>query len=333
VRYFDPATEFPVLRLTSPEHSSFLPAPQQRVVSRRRGFLLFASDRTGSLQLFQMFLNSGESRLLTSATDLDVSSATLAADERSVFFFDGASLRQLSLATLRDREVYRVREGWRRAPGFGLSRNGSDAVLVEAGDGVWHLRLVPLAAKIAEASTAGEWSVSISDPAARPGHEEILCREGRDSLWLLGYNGQNRRPVPVAPGRLGPAFWSADGEAVMYLNIPEAAGRLNAVRECLPDTGGDRTVASTSQFLSFAPNGDGSVFVGASASKASPYILLLLRVTRREFAICEHRASDPARVAPIFSPDSQRIYFESDRHGRPAIYSVAVDRLVASTEA
>jgi oligogalacturonide lyase len=321
-----------VVRLTSPEHSSFLPAPQQRVVSRRRGFLLFASDRTGSPQLFQMFLNSGESRLLTAARDLDVSSATLAADERSVFFFDGASLRQLALATLRDREVYRVREGWRRAPGFGLSRSGSDAVLVEARDGVWHLRRVPLAAKSAEASTAGEWSVSISDPAVRPGHEEILCREGRDSLWLLGYNGQNRRPLTVAPGRLGPAFWSADGEAVMYLNIPEAAGKLNAVRECLPDTGGDRTVASTSQFLSFAPNGDGSVFVGASGSKASPYVLLLLRVTRREFAICEHRASDPARVAPIFSPDSQRIYFESDRHGRPAIYSVAVDRLVEQTD-
>jgi oligogalacturonide lyase len=36
-------------------------------------------------------------------------------------------------------------------------------------------------------------------------------------------------------------------------------------------------------------------------------------------------------VRPLFSPDSQRIYFQSDRHGRPAIYSVAIDRLVEET--
>jgi len=30
----------------------------------------------------------------------------------------------------------------------------------------------------------------------------------------------------------------------------------------------------------------------------------------------------------MFSPDAQRIYFQSDRHGKPAIYSLHVERLV-----
>jgi oligogalacturonide lyase len=61
-------------------------------------------------------------------------------------------------------------------------------------------------------------------------------------------------------------------------------------------------------------------------------VLLLLRATSRELTLCEHRASDPASVAPVFSPDSQRIYFQSDRHGKPAIYRMRVDTLVEKTE-
>jgi oligogalacturonide lyase len=56
-------------------------------------------------------------------------------------------------------------------------------------------------------------------------------------------------------------------------------------------------------------------------------------VTRRELTMCEHGASDPATVAPIFSPNSQRIYFQSDREGKHAIYMVRVDKFVEETEA
>ncbi len=108
--------------------------------------------------------------------------------------------------------------------------------------------------------------------------------------------------------------------------------KLNSLRENTPDTGADALIAPTSQFVHFGRNGDASVFVGASGSKASPHVLLLLRMTRREFTLAEHRASDPAMVAPIFSPMSQRVFFASDRHGKPAIYSMSVEKLVEETE-
>ena len=90
-------------------------------------------------------------------------------------------------------------------------------------------------------------------------------------------------------------------------------------------------IAKTSQFISAAANADASVFAGASRSKASPYVLILLRSVKRELTLCEHRASDPGMVEPVFSPDSQSIFFVSDRHGKAALYRVHVERFVEET--
>ncbi len=81
-----------------------------------------------------------------------------------------------------------------------------------------------------------------------------------------------------------------------------------------------RPISDTTQYACFERNADGSVFVGASGSKAlATHVLLLVRAVHREFTLCEHRASDPTKVSPIFSPNSQNIFFTSDQHGKPAI--------------
>jgi oligogalacturonide lyase len=131
---------------------------------------------------------------------------------------------------------------------------------------------------------------------------------------------------------VGPVNWAPDGKTLLYLNFPEDRTQLNTIREHTPDTNTDKVVAKTSQFVAFGYNRDSSVFVGASRNPGSPDVLLLLRVTRRELTLCEHKASHPERVAPIFSPDSQRIYFESDMHGKPAIYDMHVEKLVEKTD-
>jgi oligogalacturonide lyase len=116
------------------------------------------------------------------------------------------------------------------------------------------------------------------------------------------------------------------------LNFPSDPKQLNNLRESTPDTNDDRQIAATSQFISFGGNADSSVLVGASGSKASPYVLLLVRSAKRELTLCEHRASDPRLVSPMFSPNSQRIFFQSDKDGKLAIYSMVVDKLVEATE-
>jgi oligogalacturonide lyase len=121
-------------------------------------------------------------------------------------------------------------------------------------------------------------------------------------------------------------YWRPDGAAVLYLRTAPAE-----IREIEIDPLADRLVAAVNRLVHFAPNGDGTVFVGASGSLAQPHILLVLRTPRRELTICEHRARDPRIARPVFSPDSQRVYFLSDAEGKPALHSMAVDRLVAAT--
>jgi oligogalacturonide lyase len=328
-RYSDPATEFEVLRLTDPAHACRLPAYYNRTLSRRGGFLLYSSDDTGTPQAYRMDLHSGESRRLTQAAQLDAASIAMLPDERNMCYCDGRALYHMTLGNLRAREVYEVADGWERCPGASVADDGA-ALIGESQAGASRLLIVGL--QRGGTRTVTEAPFVLSHPQARPKRAQILYRQADEALWLVNSDGTQNRKLPLAGGRIGPARWSPDGRTVLYLNFPDDPTQLHAIRECSPDQNTDKLVARTSQFAHFGCNTNTSVFVGASQNRAAPYILILLRLTRRELSLCEHRASNPAMVAPIFSADSQQIFFESDRDGKPAIYKVHVSQLVEETE-
>jgi oligogalacturonide lyase len=331
LRYEDPITELGVVRLTDPAHTSALPAYYNRAVTRSNASLIYGTDRTGQPQAFRIELKTGEARQLTEVADLDVASLALAPDSRSFCCFAGRTLLQVNLGTLRQREIYRVPDGWERCPGMSLTPDSAHALFAEwRGEGS-RLRDVSLAQGTSR--TVIEAQFAIEHPLGRPGRDQVLYRQAADALWLVDSTGANNRRLKLAPGRIGSTLWSPDGKNVQYLNLPDDPAQLHAIREFAPDAAVDRMVAKTSQFACFSANRDSSVFVGASANRSSPTVLLLLRVTRREFTLCEHKATHPETVAPVFSPDSQHVFFESDRDGRPAIYGIHVDKLVEPTEA
>lgn len=329
-RYPDPATEFSVLRLTEPSHTSLLPAYYGRALSRRGNLLLYSSNRTGAFHVYRMDLKTGQSRQITALDALVPSSVTLAGDERSAFLMAGRSVYQVNLSNLREREVYSLPEGFQPGSGFSVSEDGLFATLIEKRSGNFRLRLVHVPR--GSASTVLETSEEISDPVTRPKRAGILYRSASREIHVVNFDGAQNQRLRLAAGGLGPAFWSQDGRTVDYLNLPEDRRQLNNIREYTPDANEDRIVAGTTQFVHFGRNADASVFVGASGSKASPYVLLLVRAVKRELTLCEHKASDPRQVAPVFSPNSQRVFFQTDRHGKWAIYSMAVEKLVEETE-
>jgi oligogalacturonide lyase len=329
-RYSDPTTELDVFRLTDPEHASILPAWYNRAVARNSASLLFSSDRTGSMQAFRMDLKSGEAHQITEAADLDPSSLTFTPDNRSCVYFAGRSLFIAGLSSFRERELYRVPEGWERAHGMSVGPDGTHATFAEQRESNSRLRMISLGQGVAR--TVLESPSAMAHPIHRPMRAQILYRQGENALWLVNSDGQQNRQLKIAGGRVLDPNWSNDGKTVLYLNYPEDTKQLHAIRELAPDANTDKLVAKTSQFASFAFNRDAAVFAGASANKGSPYVLLLLRVTQRERTICEHRATDPESVTLTFSPDSQRVYFQSDREGKPAIYSLHVEKLVEKTD-
>ncbi len=327
-RYSDPATENSVLRLTDPAHSSFLPASGSHSISRH-GFLVCSSDQSGRYQAYRLDLKSGQQKQLTDAADLDPHSLTLLPDERGVVYLDGGALVTVNLSSLRVREVYKIPEGFERVPGIGVAEDGLFTALVERKQAHHRLQLVGMAG--GSAHTLVEAEEEIGAPILRPKRASVLYRRG-EGFWLANYDGKQNYRLHVAEGGLGPALWSPEGRSVYYLSYPEDAHKLHALREFVPDSNEDTAVANTSQFVGIGRNADASVFAGASGSKASPYVLLLVRAVKRELTLCEHRAGDPSLVSPVFAPNSQHVYFGSDRHGKWAIYSIAVEKLVAETE-
>jgi oligogalacturonide lyase len=329
-RYPDPLTEFDVYLLTDPTHTSLMPAHYNRAITKNSATLIFTSDRAGSPQAYRMDLKNAQTRQLTDTENLDASSLTLTPDNRSFCYFAGRSLYIGNLATLRERKLYDVPEGWERCPGMAVGPDGTHATFAERKGENSRLRMATLAQGAAR--TVVEAPFPISDPIPRPMRAQILYRRADGALWLVNSDGAQNRQLKLQAGGVGPANWAPDGRSLLYLNFPEDTTQLNTIREHTPDTSTDKLVAKTSQFAAFGFNHDTSVFVGASRNVSSPTLLLLLRVTRRELTLCEHKASHADMVAPRFSPDSQRVYFQTDRHGKPAIYDMHVEKLVEKTD-
>jgi oligogalacturonide lyase len=330
VRYADPLTEIEVYRLTKPDYTSTLTAYYNRGIARNSGWMLCGSDRTGSPQGFRLDLKSGEMKQMTQIEGLDPSTLTLLPDNRSFCYLAGRSLYILNDSNLKERALYQAPEGWEPAGGMSVGPDGTHVTLVERRGETSRLRMVTLGQGAAR--TVIESPFPMSAPMARPMRAQILYRQGGEALWMVNADGTQNRKLRVAAGGIGTPNWSTDGKTVLYLNFPEDRTQLNNLREFTPDTGVDKMIGKTSQFAAFGANRDASVFVGASRN-TSRAVLLLLRTGASERTMCEHKAGNAEAVAPLFSPDSQRIYFQSDRHGKAAIYSMHVERLVEKTEA
>jgi oligogalacturonide lyase len=328
-RYPDPLTEIDVYRLTKPEYSTTMTAYFNRGIARNSGWMLCCCDRTGAPQGFHLDLRNGDMKQMTEAQELDGASLTLTPDNRQFCYFAGRSLYIANVSNLKERELYTVPEGWEPA-GVSVGPDGTHATLVEKRGETSRLRMVTLVQGAAR--TVIEAPFVMSAPIPRPMRAQILYRQGNEAVWLVNSDGTQNRKLKVAIGGIGTPNWSTDGRTLLYLNFPEDRTQLNNLREFTPDTGIDKIIAKTSQFAAFGANRDASVFVGASRN-ASPAVLLLLRAGRSERTLCEHKASRPEWVSPVFSPDSQRIYFQSDRHGKPAIYGMHVEKLVEKTDA
>ncbi|MDX2151932.1 MAG: hypothetical protein SFV54_14430 [Bryobacteraceae bacterium] len=334
LKYNDAATEFPLERLTNPQYESYLPPHPCRIFGRRGDSVLVASRRSGTLQAFQIEQKRGEWRQLTEARELDARSLSLLPDDRVLCYADGASILISRIGGAgRDREVYRTPDGWRREPGLAISEDGLYAFVAESREDRGRLQLVGLAK--GTAATIFEGKDRVMDVVPRPRRAGVMYRRSGDGgLYLTDFEGkQNYRLQLAEKGRAGTAVWAADGRTLFYLHFPEERGKLNSIREFIPDEHTDTLVAPTTQFVAFNRNSDGTVFVGASGSKASPHVLLVLRVTKRELTLCEHRALEPASSAPCFNPSNERVYFQSDREGKPAIYAMVVEKLVEKSEA
>lgn len=328
-RYLDPSTEVEVLALSDPANASYLTHHYNRSVSSRSGFLVYATETSQGLQILRLDIKGGSSRTLTSTAALDPKSLALSPDDRTLYFADADRLLAIPTSNpAKPRELYKASSPDAFRNGLSLSEDGSTITLIDQN----RLTLVPTSpAAKAGPRTLTEVASGATQPAiTRAG--SIFYRHPDHGLHLASLTTPGAPKRLSIDGHIGPAVWNPDGRSILYLRLNQGPGIPNTLFEYSLDTGKETLVGKTSQYVHFGRNFDSSVFVGASGSKAQPFILLMLRITRRELALCEHKSSDPTTVSPVFSPNAQRIFFQSDRLGKPVIFSVAVDRLVEKNE-
>lgn len=332
VRFSDPATETPIVRLTTPAFNHVLPASGNRFVLLKPRVLYCASDRVGGrMTPHQIDLRTGVVRQVAETAALDAASLSLDAPGKFLYLLDGTQLGELPLTGKHEpRRIEVLAEG---VTSFGIGASRTELFVIR-GDRLQIIRGDRL-------QLSGKDQPVLAEDAAGPcrvrpgGGGCLFSRAASDEdceFWYASVDSARSKPVMLARGRISNPDWSADGGSLLFLrDVPKNSVSVAELREVKPEERVERCVAATSQFATFSANGNDSVFVGASKSKAQPNVILLLRETRRELTLCEHRSSKPSAVRPAFSPDSRRIYFESDREGKSAIYSVNVEQLVEPT--
>ncbi|MBI3693843.1 MAG: PD40 domain-containing protein [Acidobacteria bacterium] len=349
-RYADPLTEREVWRLTGTSTPHQLPHSHQRFVAHNNSFLLLGGEREGSPQALRMELPSGRMAQLSHGPGVAVSSICLAPDERSFFFLQGGALKQTGFRTLKERDIYNVEDGWLATGDLGISIDGRYAALVEmraadrVDDATQQFERKPLCRiRVVETFKGNSWiaveeKAWLARPQIRPKRDQILyCHEGPwerlvTRLWLVNLDGKQKQSVRPRQGEeeLGPEYWSGDGKLIGYAHYPDHSGHKATVRAFNPDTREEQVLSLCTQFWHLRGNTDNSAIAGASRSKAGPNLYVLFPVIQREMTVCEHAATTVAPRA-VFSPDSQWIYFASDRGGVPAVYRAAVGDLVEKT--
>jgi oligogalacturonide lyase len=318
VRFADLITENLVVRLTNPAHNSFLPNAGNRFASSREGFLIFSSDRTGVAMPYRANLRTGAVTPVAATKLLAARSLALDWREHELYLIDEGVVQATELTRPRMRRIAE------NVDDFHLAGPKNELVIRKA----QKLELVTRDGRTPIADGAA--SRGLVKPNGGGCMFPRIEKPGEIEFWYASFDGS--KPVLLAKGEVSGPTWRPDGAALLFLRAANHEHyTASELREVALDGSPERLIAETSQFGAFAPNGDGSVFVGASKSKAQPNILLLLRNERREMVLCEHHASQPASVSPAFSPNSQRVYFESDRDGKWAIYSVNVEALVEKT--
>lgn len=323
-RFLDAATEFEILRVSDLGHNAWMPLASNRAFTRRGEALLFASDASGAAQLYRHDFKGNRLRQLTEAAALDTNSFSWTAGDRNVIYLDGR--KWMATGGARDRVVHELAEEWAQSPRLAVSDDGLTVVVSSSNGTKTRIVMTGRAPVVLE-----ERDGDIGTLYVRP-RRGAVSYVASGELRYLPFATKKAVVLKTAPGEVLSSHWTADGAALLYLVKPAGTGRLTEIREYTPEGNKDVLVAKTSQYVHFQRNGDASVFLGASGSQASPHLLLLLRSVKRELTICEHRCSDARVSRAVLSPNSARMAFQTDRHGKLVVYSMAVDRLIEETE-
>ena len=263
VETVDPLTGRPLFRLTNPEILHHLPHYHHHFIARNNSFLLLASERSGTRQIYRLNLPDGDMLQLTQGPGVHSYSAAMDARRRNVFYLQQDSLKQAAPRGGREKTLYRSPTGWRPTGHLSISDDGKFAALVEIKPGQQadgfeeqfrrqpRCRIQVVDTEKKATWTATEESHWLAHPQFRPRSRDLLyAREGpwglvEGRLRFSSLDGKYKRNLRPRQGEeeVGHEFWSRKGAEVCYVYYPDASGRGAEIRCIDPRSGNERTLS------------------------------------------------------------------------------------------
>jgi oligogalacturonide lyase len=284
----DPDTGVEVTRLTPPDiicHRNYF---YQKCFTSDGEKLLFAGEFDGHWNYYLLNIANAEAVQLTEGAGDNTFGGFLSADDSKLFYVkNDRTLREVDLATLDEREVYRVPDD---RVGYGTWVANSDCtslVGIEIAKSDWtplndwkifhdffykrpHCRLLRIDLRTGESQIIHEEKLWLGHPIYRPFDDNTVafCHEGPHDLvdarmWLVDQDGSNIRKVKEhAEGEsCTHEFWVPDGSALVYVSyLKGQKGR--SIYRFDPQTGVNEEIMSMPACSHLMSNFDGSMLVG-----------------------------------------------------------------------
>ncbi|EOV9017371.1 oligogalacturonate lyase family protein [Cronobacter muytjensii] len=284
----DPDTGAEITRLTPPEVTCHRNYFYQKCFFNDGSHLLFAGEFDGHWNYYLLNLEKAEAVQLTEGAGDNTFGGFLSPDDKFLYYVkNDRVLREVNLATLEERDVYRVPEAW---VGYGTWVANSDCnrlvgIEIAKSDYVplsdWkifhdffhkgpHCRLVRVDLRTGASETILEEKIWLGHPIYRPfdDHTVAFCHEGPHDLvdarmWMVNEDGSNVRKVKahVEGESCTHEFWVPDGSALVYVSyLKGQQGRT--IYRYLPDSGVNEEVMPMPACSHLMSNFDGTLLVG-----------------------------------------------------------------------
>lgn len=284
----DPDTGAEVTRLTPPEVTCHRNYFYQKCFTQDGSRLLFAGEFDGHWNYYLLDLVDASATQLTEGAGDNTFGGFLSPDDKSLYYVKNErSLLQVDLATLEEREIYRVPDEW---VGYGTWVANSDCtklVGIEIAKSDWvplndwqifqeffhkgpHCRLLRVDLQTGESAVIHDERIWLGHPIYRPFDDNTVafCHEGPHDLvdarmWLVNEDGSNVRKVKDhAEGEsCTHEFWVPNGSALVYVSyLKGKQGRT--VYRFDPETAINEEIMPIPACSHLMSNFDGTLLVG-----------------------------------------------------------------------
>lgn len=290
--------------------------------------IYFASDRTGTLNLYEYNPANKQAKALTSFTDWDVRWPSKGDNGEIVFELNGELqvLDTKSGGTPRKLSINVPSDGLASRPStinvgdqirsFSLSPKGERALFDARGD----IYTAPIEKGIPRNLTHSSGAHDRNPQWSPDGRHIAFISDasGEDEIWLVPYDGSTAA-TPLTSGtkqRIDGLRWSPDSKSLAFSNksgeilvLTLASKSITKIAQDKTGQAGDYVWAPDSRYLAFSlpdPNGTNSLHIWSAADQQ------LHRLTDDRFDERE----------PVWDPDGNYLYYLSTREYQPLISGV-----------